>query len=104
MGDFSERLKDRHDVSEKLILAFEDLLAVINTEPKNVLDEQDLMEKGIQSWHISHIGSSCGSDFANYAVTHSIDTSNTVAVFEDKLEKFYYSGMEAEYVVNVNGS
>lgn len=46
LRDFVERLKNRYDFSEKLVLAFEDLLAVMNMEPQDALDDDDLMEKG----------------------------------------------------------
>ena len=100
LGDFAERLKDRHDVSEKLILAFEELLAVINTEPKHVPDEHDLMEKGLWSWHTSRVGSACGSDLSKappkYSVAYSIDSQSTSSyTFEDALEKVDNSDAEA---------
>ncbi|KAL3456695.1 ankyrin repeat-containing domain protein [Aspergillus heterothallicus] len=50
IGNFMERLKERHDVSEKLVLAFAELLAVIETEILlDEQDEQDALEKGLWS-------------------------------------------------------
>ncbi|KAJ5381152.1 ankyrin repeat containing protein [Penicillium cataractarum] len=90
VGDFVERLKQRYDVSEKLIQSFEDFLTVINTEPKYTQDEQDLMEKGFMSWHSSRVGSHCGSELANcsppYYDFDEIDSPDS-DTFEDALEK-----------------
>lgn len=90
LGNFVGRLQNRYDFSEKLVLAFEDLLAVINTVPQNGLYEEDLMEKGFISWH-SSAGSHCGSEFSsslpNHKVAEEADSSDSGhCTFEDALE------------------
>lgn len=96
LGDFAERLKGRHDVSEKLVEAFDELLSVINAEPKARVDEQDFIEKGFASWHSSQVGSCCGSEKSKtsprYADFDEVDEQiggfeNDSFTLEDAVEK-----------------
>lgn len=100
IGNFMERLQERHDVSEKLVLAFEELLAVIETEM--LLDEQDALEKGLWSWRSSRVGNSCGSEMARGEPTRSgarvkgSGGSSGSSVFEDVLDEMYHSDASGE--------
>ena len=48
-GDFATRLRQRSDVTEKLVTAFEDLISIINKEPDFRIGTQSLMESGFHS-------------------------------------------------------
>ncbi|KAL8816264.1 MAG: hypothetical protein Q9223_004697 [Gallowayella weberi] len=67
VGDFTSRLNDRPDKTEKLIQAFEDLLSVINKGPEMYRSPESLMESGLASprspgrWTLSR-GSTLGLD------------------------------------------
>ncbi|KAL8806006.1 MAG: hypothetical protein Q9200_005212 [Gallowayella weberi] len=67
VGDFTSRLNDRPDKTEKLIQAFKDLLSVINKGPEMYRSPESLMESGLASprspgrWTLSR-GSTLGLD------------------------------------------
>lgn len=46
-GDFATRLRQRSDVTEKLVGAFEELISIIDKEPDDRKDMQSLMESGL---------------------------------------------------------
>lgn len=48
-GDFATRLRERSDVTDKLILAFEDLISIIDKETDDRKDLHSLMESGLLS-------------------------------------------------------
>ncbi len=48
-GDFATRLRQRSDVTEKLVMAFEGLISIIDKQPDFRLGTQSLMESGMLS-------------------------------------------------------
>jgi ankyrin repeat protein len=51
LGDFASRLHERLDVTDKLIVAFEDLMSIIKKEPEITESAESLMESGLPSRH-----------------------------------------------------
>ena len=49
LGDFATQLRQRSNVDEKLIEAFQDLISVVDKEPVNRLEKSNLMESGLLS-------------------------------------------------------
>ncbi|KAI9780713.1 MAG: hypothetical protein M1816_002762 [Peltula sp. TS41687] len=79
LGDCTSQLRSRFDSTEKLIMAFDDLLSVINQNPESTKSAEDLMESGLlaeQETGRSELGSE----------KHNDNDDWDSASFEDALE------------------
>lgn len=78
-GDFATRLRQRSDVTEKLVIAFEGLISIIGQEPDSRISTPSLMESGLLSCPHSD-SEKAGSD-------SSSDHNDSEQSFDDAVEQ-----------------
>lgn len=82
LGNFENLLKQRADVTDKLIVAFDELLAIISMAPSHRTSDEDLAERGL-----SPIVRSCSWGFQDGPGRREVETDDeSNDNFEDALE------------------
>lgn len=100
LGDFGSRLRQRPDLTEKLTLAFDELLSIINSNPDPREDPENLMEAGYFSCLPSRANTGIGDiDMVGKATTGEgclSAVTSALSSYKHKCETGYTSDADSD--------